>query len=471
VDSTEHSIRADDVELAYTARVRGIPVGPDDDPLGTVHTYGYVRAGVESRDRPVMFLFNGGPGSSSQWLHLGGLGPRRVVLPDDLTAGSLPPYRLEDSPASLLDVADLVFIDPLGTGLSRAVSDEALAKTYSVSADAKLIAQTIRAWCAHEGRTGSPKYLLGESYGTLRAVFTARELLHGPSALAVNGIALISQGLNLQETGQRSGNVTGRLAALPYMAAVGWYHGLAAGGHASVLEATQAALDYAFGDYASVLFQGNRASKSTVDKTADRLCEVTGIPADTWRRHNLQLSKGQFRKLVLQDRGLVPGTMDGRYTAAAEDPGAAEREIDPTHARISPAFAALTEQYLADELGVSTGSGYRSHDKAAAGRWRYRDDGASLGAYGSESLSPFNAFEHAGVLTAYLKEIVDCRLFVGTGVYDMLTTVGAAHHLLTQYNLPADRTTERRYEAGHMAYTDRASAQRLAADLRGFLGQ
>ncbi|WP_033287706.1 S10 family serine carboxypeptidase-like protein [Amycolatopsis jejuensis] len=449
--------------------MRAVPLVDDTGELqGHLHAYAYLLHDDRPGDRPVVFLFNGGPGSSSQWLHLGGLGPRRVALPGP-GSGSLPGYHLEDSQSSLLGVADLVFLDPLGTGLSRAVDEDAQRRVYSITGDARAFAQVVHTWLAEEGRIGSPKYLLGESYGTVRAAFLARELLHGRSPIAINGIILLSQGVNLQETVGRAGNITARVTALPFMATTAWYHGVGSRGHDTAESATKAALDYAYGDYASVLLRGSLATDGEVATAAARLAEITGVPADTWKRKRLQLTKAEYRTLVLKERGQIVGTMDARYVADAEDRAFNERTIDPAHARTAPAFVAAVEQYLREELGVPTDGGYRSFDQRAFGEWRWSDEGVSAGGYGSRNPSPFNAFEHVGVLSSYFKEIADCRLFVGTGCYDTLTTVGAANHLVTQYGLPADRITQRWYEAGHLMYTDKDAALRLAGDLDDFI--
>ncbi|WP_367997492.1 hypothetical protein [Streptomyces sp. GMY02] len=333
--------------------------------------------------RPVVFLFNGGPGSSSQWLHLGGLGPRRVRPATDLRSGSLPPYETEESPATLLATTDLVFIDPLSTGLSRAANADTQAHAYSITADAKQFARVIHTWCAREGHIDSAKYVLGESYGTVRAGCLARELLHGPSPIALNGIILLSQAVNLQETAQRSGNITSRVAALPFIATVAWYHGVASAGHDTAERATRAALDYTYGDYASVLFRGSLATASEADDAATRLQGITRIPAETWGRNRLQNTKGDFRRLVLRDRNQVIGTMDARYLAVAEDRATSERDIDPTHARIVPAYVAATERYLTEHLGIATGDGYRSFNQRAFPQWWWRDESAPMGGYGS----------------------------------------------------------------------------------------
>jgi carboxypeptidase C (cathepsin A) len=252
-----------------------------------------------------------------------------VRIPVDLGHGSLPPYTIEDSPSTLLGTADLVFIDPLGTGHSRAVDADTQRESYSIGGDARQFGSVIRRWLKLEGRFGSPKYLLGESYGTMRAPFLARELLHGGNAVALNGIALLGQAVNLQETAHRSGNVTCHIASLPMMAAVAWYHGVGGSEFTSAEQATQTALYYAFGDYASVLLRGSTATAEQADDAAARLAAFTGIDAGTWRQKRLRISKGEFRRLVLRGRDQVTGSNDARYVATAEDTSVGEPNIGP----------------------------------------------------------------------------------------------------------------------------------------------
>lgn len=468
--STDHTVRTSTAELAYTARVRHVEVtNPAGEPLGHAYTYAYLlHTDQDLRDRPVVFLFNGGPGSSSQWLHLGGLGPRRIAVPTNLNLGSLPPYRMEDSPATLLDAADLVFIDPLGTGLSRAVSAEKQGEVYSVIGDARQFATIIGQWLAREHRFGSPIYILGESYGTVRAPFLAKELLHGANALALSGIILLGQAINLQETAQRPGNVAANVASLPFMAAVARYHGVGGTEYSSAEKITRAALDYAFGEYATLLFRGSAAEPAQMAEAAARLEAFTGVSAQTWEQKRLRLSKDQFRTLALRDRDQVIGSNDARYTATAEDDAIGENMVDAANARIAPAFSACIDAYLHDELSVDMADSYRALDRNAYPEWKWGDETAP-GRYEGKNPSPFNAFRYVSTLSAYLKEVRDCRLFVGTGYYDSLTTIGAAHHLLTQYGLPEERITQGWYEAGHTMYTDPSSAVQLRHDLGDFI--
>lgn len=468
--STEHTIRITDAEFSYTARVARIEVTDEaGERLGDAYTFAYLaHTDQHFRDRPVVFLFNGGPGSSSQWLHLGGLGPRRVAIPTDLARGALPPYCVEDSPATLLGAADLVFVDPLGTGLSIAASAEAQSRVYSVIGDARQFAKIVSGWLQQEHRFGSPVYILGESYGTVRAPFLARELLHGANPAALSGIILLGQAVNLQETAQRPGNITANVAALPFMAAVAWYHGVGGSEYSSAEQATSAALHYAFGDYATLLFQGSTAPPDQLAQAAARLEALTGITAQTWLQKRLRLSKDEYRRLVLRDRNQVTGSNDARYAALAEDDKIGEYFVDPASSRVSPAFAASMDSYLYRELGVDTSARYRGIDTKAYAEWQW-SDGGTPGRHETGNASPFDAFRYVSTLTAYLKEVIDCRLFVGTGYYDSLTTIGAAHHLITQYGLPQDRVTKGWYEAGHMMYTDPRSAVDLRRDLQAFV--
>lgn len=468
VIDTEHSVKIGVDELRYTARVRSIAVtGPGGEELGQATTYAYVLHETHAAARPVMFLFNGGPGASSVWLHLGGLGPRRVAVPTDLSRGDQPPYLLEDSPATLLQTADLVFIDPLATGHSRAVSQDALARVRTLLGDAQQFATIVSEWLHREGRLNSPVYVLGESYGTLRAPYLAKALLRGPVPITLSGIVLLGQALNVQETRDRPGNVVHHLAALPFQAATAWYHGKGSANAACAEEAARVATDYAFGDYATALLRGSRLPAAQQAQAAARLEDLTGICAAVWQHKRLRLRDSEFRKLVLQERNAVIGSSDSRYTGEAEDEAASEGSVDPSYTRIAPAFAASIGNYLREELGSESEVTYAVGDPDAAPAWQWYTEAGS-GAF-TTGPSPFDVFPYVGALSQYLKDVTGCRLFVGTGLYDSLTTTGAAHHLVTQYELPAARVVEAWYDAGHMMYSDPASATKLQQDLASFI--
>ncbi|MFE2426822.1 S10 family peptidase [Streptomyces sp. NPDC059373] len=457
-------------DLVYEFSLDQVPVtGSGGGPLGTASVFSYLAEVPEEErtSRPVVFAFNGGPGIASAFLHLSGIGPRQVAFSEAIQESITPPYRLEDSPHSVIDVADLVFIDPVNTGYGR-LEEADTSEAYSVQGDARYFADIVRRWVARNDRWDSPKYVLGESYGTHRAPFLANALMGGFSAVPLDGLILLGQALNVQETADRPGNVTGALAGFPYKAATAWYHRRGTTGHDTVEEVVDAAVEFAFGPLAAALVQGNRIPEEEGKEIANRLEAFTGIPADMYLRKRLWLSKGEFMRQLLGDRGQVLGRNDSRCVGAAADKTAAETDIDPAGDQYQAAYTAGIARHLHGTLGVPVDEEYRMADLDAVRKWDWTDSAAARFHFTGQP-SPFHVYPYPAQLTRYLKQQPHARLFIGTGLYDALTTVGAAEHLLRQYDVPLDRVTNRRYPAGHMMYTDERSAVQLNTHLREFL--
>lgn len=449
--------------------------------LGTASVFSYVADVPDPvrQRRPVVFAFNGGPGSASIYLHLGGLGPWRVDFPTDLGQGlQSPPPPLLPHPDTLLDVADLVFIDPVGTGFGRAAPQAPAAALYGVEADAACFAQIVRQWLASAQRHSSPKFVLGESYGTQRAVFLAERLLH-VEGIALDGVALLGQAVNVQETLDRHGNLDGALAGFAFQAATAWFHGRSAHGFASAHAATEAALAFAQGPYAQALIQGQRLPATDRLAMAQTLQGWTGVEAEVYLRNRLWLTKEAFLNALLRREGLALGRCDARYVAAEADPAAGETPTDPSMDRTRPGFVAAAAAYLespparvseadGDTAEAVCLGGYRFRDEQAGAAWNWRES-SPRGFMRFGQPSPFETYPYVGRLTQFMRQASQARLFIGTGLFDALTTVGAAEHLLCHYDLPLQRCEHRWYAAGHMMYTDPDACRALMQDLRRFV--
>jgi carboxypeptidase C (cathepsin A) len=446
--------------------------------LGTASVFSYVADLPESEReaRPVVFAFNGGPGSASAYLHLGGLGPWRVDFPTDLRLGlSSPPPPLRPNPHALLDTADLVFIDPIQTGFGRAAPQAAAAALYSVLGDAAYFADIICQWLRLEQRLSSPKYLLGESYGTQRAVFLADRLLN-TEGITLEGLVLLGQAVNVQETLDRHGNLAGALAGFAFQATTAWFHGRSAHRFDSADAVTEAALAFAYGPYAQALLHGQRLESADMQAMAQSLQGWTGVAADVYLRHRLWLTKEGFLQELQREQGLGLGRCDARYTAPEADIAAGEAQTDPSMDRTRPGFVAAVASHLgSDPEAVATAAGspaapggYRLRDDQAGAAWTWRETPAR-GFMRFGQASPFETYPYVSRLTQFMRQAPAARLFIGTGLYDSLTTVGAAEHLLRHYDIPLGRAEHHRYPAGHMMYTDPAVCRQLMADLRGFV--
>ncbi|WP_226532422.1 S10 family serine carboxypeptidase-like protein [Microbacterium paraoxydans] len=449
--------------LEYTARLEELPLRRSAGTAqGTLSAFSYT---VDAPDRPVLFLTNGGPGVSSMYLHLSGIGPWRVRIPVDLDDDGLPPYGIEESPSTILDVADLVFLDAPGTGFGTVAEGADRSAFRTVEDDADAIATAIGAWRDRHGRWDASTFFLGESYGTLRAAFLATNP-HGMDTAPLSGIALLGQAVNIQETQDRPGSIVGALANLPYKAAVAWYHGVGSREHSCVEDAIAAALDYAHGDLAVAMLQGDQLPAAERAAVAARLSAMIGIPADELVRDRLWISKSDFRARLLT--GQVLGVTDSRYRAAAADRRIGELDADPADVALSPRYVTGLAQVMREMFAHASDEPYRFVDPDAGREWDWEEQGgAAFPTYGQPS--PFHTYPYPARLSRWMKQNPRARLFIGTGVYDALTTVGAADHLLRHFDLPRERTTSHTYRAGHMMYSDPEVAAQLNADLRTFL--
>jgi len=437
-------------------------------PAGTASVFSYIAdlSVEEQSTRPVVFAFNGGPGSASLYLHLGGIGPKRVAIPIDLREGLRPPFVLEDSPHSLLDVADIVFVDPINTGFGRAAPDADLSEIYSIEGDARYFSNIVRDWINKAGRWNSPKYILGESYGTHRAVFLA-DILFNVQSIALDGVILLGQAINVQETLDRHGNLAGAIAGLEFKTATAWFHGKGAQEFSSVEEAVKAATVYSNGEFASALLKGNQISSDEQERVAKTLEGFTGIDAKVYIKNRLWLTKNAFLKQLLGDISQTLGSCDSRYTGWDCDEAAGESDTDPSLGRTKPGFVACGAQYFG-AAGFALDDEYRLRDSTASDKWEWREPNAR-GFMRFGNPSPFETYPYVSRLTQFLKQVEHARLFIATGIYDSLTTVGATEHLLRHYAIPADRVSSHSYPAGHMMYTDPSACCQLNDDLRSFV--
>ena len=458
---TRHAGTFNGTRVAYTASVaETLLPGAAGDRSASVFTISYVADDVrDPARRPVIFIFNGGPGSSSVYLHMGAFGPKRVPLPEDLDAGSSAPYRLVDNDATLLDVADLVFLDPLETGFSRIFSDEDRPRFYSTEGDAAYLAEVINRWVREHGREDSPKYLMGESYGTIRAPMLARALYDSESRTAVNGLILLGPAVTLGETATRPGNILAYALAVPYMAATAWYHGVVDGGGAGFENFLDEARRFALTEYLPALAQGRLLPPPRQREIAAKLERFTGVSAAYFLRHELAIKKTEFRYELLRDRGLVLGANDSRYTSPAPGGLQGDEAVDASSWAILPAYVAGLQRHLRRNLGVDLPLDYVVHDRKASASWNW-----------GRPASPFADFSWAGVLSALMKGNPAMRVFYGVGYYDPLTTIGAAEYTVARADYPLERVELEYYHGGHMMYVDEQSFRKLAADVRRFIG-
>ncbi len=340
--------------------------GDDDDRNPTAEAsmfyVAYMKKGADTTKRPVTFLFNGGPGSATVWLHMGAFGPRRVVTADD-THTPAAPYQIVNNDYSLLDASDLVFIDAPATGFSRIAGKNKEKSFFGVDPDAHAFAEFVTAFLSKYGRWNSPKYIFGESYGTPRAAILVN-LLEDEYAVDVNGVIMLSQILNfdLSVDGPESnpGVDIPYVLGLPTYAATAWYHHKLPGNQPAELKPFLEEVEaFAMGDYAHALGMGAELTDAQKGAVADKLHEYTGLPVAYILKANLRIDGGEFEKNLQDDADMTTGRLDSRFSGPTLDPLSKESEYDPQSAAISSAYVSAFNEYVRKTLNYGQDKTYR----------------------------------------------------------------------------------------------------------------
>ncbi|MDB5349603.1 MAG: Carboxypeptidase-related protein [Planctomycetota bacterium] len=457
---SHHEISVGGKTLKYTATAGLTPIKNEKGEVeARIFSIAYTLddQGDKSK-RPLMFSFNGGPGSSSVWLHMGALGPKRVEMPDDAEFAK-PPFKLVDNEATWLDRTDLVFIDPVGTGYSRAAKPELNAKFHGLRGDIDSVGEFIRLYLSREDRWISPLYLVGESYGTTRAAGLSDSLVE--KGIALNGIVLVSSVLNFQTLQFATGNDLPYVLFLPTYAATAWYHKKLPDDLQKDLKATLAdATRWAAGDYALALEKGDRLTTEERREIIAKLSRYTGLDASYIDSANLRVDIQHFCKQLLRKEKMTVGRLDSRFKGVDASNVSDTPENDPSMSAIRPPYTATFNAYVRSDLAYRTdvpyhilGEGVGRWDFGVAGRGGFADTSSSLRDAMSKNPS--------------------MKVFVGSGYYDLATPFFATEYTLAHMNLDEKQRSNVRleyYEAGHMMYLHGPSLKKLKADVAGFLG-
>ena len=457
-----HTLQTPSGTLQYTSESGTVVLHTDDltdgvwrgrKPRAEVAITAYTLDDADAQERPVTFAFNGGPGSSSLWLHLGLLGPRRVDMGD---AGELtpPPYNLVDNAETLLAATDLVFIDPVSTGLSRVVSGEKPKDFHGFTADIESVAEIIRSWVTRENRWLSPKFVAGESYGTTRAAGLAQHLQE-KFGLYLNGLMLISSVLDFGTANFERGNDRAHALYLPFYAATAHYHGKH--GDRPLREVLDEAEEYASRDYPWVLSRGNRLTDSERAEAISRIASLTGLSGEYVDRANLRIEHWRFFGELLRDKGTTVGRLDSRFTGMAASRIAEEMDADPSMDATTGPYAAAYQHYLGVELGVSSEQTYRIISDEVARDWSFKE------------------FENSPVyvidrLSRAMRQNPDLAVHFAYGYYDGATPYFCAMDDVARLDrrlLP--RLEHHFYESGHMTYVHQPTRVRQSSDLAAFV--
>ncbi len=451
--------------IDYTAHVAFLPViaeglaGASAEPQAAVMTTAYLAKGAAAGSRPVCFAFNGGPGSSSIWLHLGALGPKRVVVPDD---GSMPsaPYEVSDNPLSWFEHFDLVFIDPPHTGWSICASEAARKKLLSLTGDVDALAEVMRVWLTRHQRWGSALYLAGESYGTTRGAALADKL--STMGVPLSGLILVSCAMDLQSIVFAPGNDLPYALFLPALANVAQYHGLLSGPQGQSSAAAREAAEAYLPEYLAALHAGARCTAGQRAKVAARIAELTGLSRALVEEKNLRINDQTFFFEALRAQGRQVGRLDARTSGPMAASRTRDWEFDPGIEAIEGPYTMAAMGYFSQTLGLTSELRYQVLNREVNEGWQWlRGDPQKMG-FASTSVE----------LARALRRNPHMKVLAASGRYDLGTPYSASDWSLAQLDAPAEvlaRVQHRYYDAGHMMYTRQADLAQMKQDLAAWL--
>jgi len=461
---TRHEVRIGGQKINYTATVGWLIMKDDSGkPTARFGYTAYTRDGIKDRARrPVTFAYNGGPGSSSIWLHMGILGPRRVVVVDPGFSPPPPSERVENE-FSVLDVTDIVMIDPVGTGFSKPLGEAKGADFWGVDQDIKSVGAFIKRWVTENGRWASPKYLLGESYGGMRSAGLADHLqsVHG---MNLNGVVLVSPFLDSASGVDGIELDLPHALYLPTLAATAWYHGLVANRPAS-LEAFLAEVErFALDEYLPALTKGSVIAAEEKRAVATKLAAYTGTSAGYWERADLRVSHPQFLQELRRDQRVVTGRIDSRFVGPATNPLAERMNYDPFFPAVGPAYTAAFLDYLHEELDFGRDEEYRVSAFDIKWDWTHKQPDSNDWFTGPPSTVPD--------LARAMTRNPGLHVLVQQGWYDLATPFFVMKHDIDHLRITPEARSRIRieyYEAGHMMYLHGPSMRKYRDDLASFI--
>ena len=463
--TTEHTIKLGGQAIPYKAVAQTILLKNEKgEPEALVYSTSYIRSDVKDPSaRPLAFLYNGGPGSSSVWLHMGSFGPKRVVT---VNAGVTPPapYKAEDNPYCLLDKADLVFIDPVGTGFSHAVGKAQDKDFWGVDQDVKSLAQFISIYVTRNNRWNSPKFLIGESYGTFRSAALGN-YLQSRDNMYLNGIVLISSVLDLGTISFPPGNDMPYVFYLPSYAATAWYHKVLKDRPADVMAFIDEARKYAMGEYSSALEKGSNLTDAEKSEVAKKLSSFTGLSEDYLMKANLRVNLPQFMEELQRSRGLTTGRLDARFSGPTYDLLGEYAEYDPQETAISGAFVAIFNSYVREDLKFGMDKTYQVGADGAWKAWDWKHQGADqYGFPGAPNVE--------GDLVQAMISNPHLRVEVENGIYDLATPFLATEFTMDHLGLAPNLRKNIKlqyYDAGHMMYLRDEDLAKLKTNVANFI--
>ncbi len=461
---TKHSVIIDGKTINYTATAGALILRNEkDEPIAFYGYVAYTKDGeTDLTKRPITFAYNGGPGSSSMWLHIGVLGPQKVVVNDpDVTPP--PPYKMEDNNNSILDVSDLVMIDPVGTGISHVIGKAKNTDFWGVDQDIKTVSEFIKQYVTDNDRWNSPKYLLGESYGTTRSAGIA-DYLQEEMGMAMNGVILVSVVLDFHTLDFSSGDDLSYILYLPTYAAVAWYHNKLADKPADLPAFLQQVRDFAGGAYANALMKGDNLSDAEKNKIADQLVTYSGLSKDYLLKADLRVNEPQFTKQLLRENHETVGRLDARYTGVSQDLLGEYARFDPQSSAITPAFTAIFMDYYYNQLKVDKKYVYHTSAYGAEGfHWDMKHAKS-----GGEGTPPNTAVD----LAEAMSRNPNLKILVFNGYFDLATPFFGTEYTFDHMGLEPKLSKNiimKYYNAGHMMYIEPGSAVAFKKNVAAFI--
>lgn len=458
---TKHVFKLRGISFDYTVTTGTIVLKEEDLEEGekqkaSIFFIAYLKDEPEP-NRPVTFSFNGGPGSSSVWMHLGLLGPKRVLMDDEgMTLD--PPYELVDNEFSLFDKSDLVFVDPVSTGYSRPVPKEKPDQFHSVKKDIESVGEFIRVWTTRNKRWTSPKFIIGESYGTTRAAGLAG-FLQQRHGMYLNGIIFVSSILNFITAGFNEGNDLPYILFLPTYTATAWYHKkLPDDLQNDLIKAVNESREFALNEYTVALMKGNNISREERETIVNKLIRLTGLSKQYIEGTNLRINIHRFCKELLRGQGITIGRLDSRFQGFDRDSVGEIHEIDPSYAAILGPYTATMYDYLRRDLGYETDLPYEIL-KSLYQSWKFED-------YQNQYVNTAEDLRRGFQLHPGLK------ILVCNGYYDLATPFLATEYTFNHIPLPKEQQDNIKmtyYESGHMMYLHKSSLQKISEDLHQFI--
>jgi carboxypeptidase C (cathepsin A) len=462
---TEHMIRIGDQAINYRATASTTLLKDEKgEPTALMYATAYTRSDVKDfSQRPIAFIYNGGPGSASVWLHMGAFGPRRVVTQN---ASPTPPapYKLVDNTESLLDKTDMVFIDPVGTGFSHAVGKAQDQDFWGVDQDVKSLSQFITTYVSRNSRWNSPKFLIGESYGTFRSVALGNDL-QTAGGMYINGIVLISSVIDTSTLAFSAGDDRSYIFYLPTYAATAWYYKMVKNPPADLNAFVESARQFAGTEYATALMKGTKLTPAETTDIAQKLSAFTGLSVDYLIKADLRVSLSQFDAEVQRGRGLVIGRYDSRYTGNTYDLLTENSEFDPSYTAVVGAFSAAFNSYVRDELKFGQDKTYKVLPSEPSQHWDWKHN-ARAGGF-------FPSAPNVGI--DMIRELLDnphLSVEIENGYFDSATPFYATEYTMDHLLLPADareRIHLQYYNSGHMIYLHDEDRVKLKSNIAAFI--